>query len=116
MGTLSFDGKFKGMRKSQDFIVYPLSKENEAKELRIQSNTRMGTINLLTGVITMTPPRQGGSYSVHMVFAKEIDVLSKEELVGIKFRLVQTANPNAGNNGMCIYTDNSNADKVSILN
>jgi hypothetical protein len=115
MGTLSFDGKFKGMRKQQDFIVYPLHKDNAFDKLTIQSDTRIGKIDLASGEVTMSPPRQGGSYNIHLMFAKAIDCLSTDELAGLKFRLVQTAGDNVGNNGMSITTDNSNAANVAIF-
>jgi hypothetical protein len=47
MGTVSFDGLFPGMRKAQDFIVYPM--EDSGSEIRIQSDNRFGQINLGTG-------------------------------------------------------------------
>jgi len=114
MGTLSFDGKFNGMRKAQDFIVYPMHSGNDTDKIMIQSNSRIGYIYLETGVVRMSPSVSGGAYAPHLMFAKDIDKLSTEDLAGLKFRLVQTADKKAGNNGV-MYTDNSNADKVAIF-
>lgn len=47
MGTVSFDGKFPGMRKAQDFIVYPM--HDSGTEIRIQSGNRFGRIDLDDG-------------------------------------------------------------------
>ena len=115
MGTLSFDAKFKGMRKEQNFIVYPIHKGNNVDKIMIQSETRIGYLYLNTGDVIMSHPRSGGSYSPHLMFAKKIDQLDKEELAGFKFRLVQTEGDSVGNNGMKIITDNSGAGLVSIF-
>lgn len=114
LGTLSFDGKFAGMRKAQEFIVYPIKKDEDATQIKIQSDTRIGKIFLDSGDVVLSPSRQGGSYFVHMVLAKKVDTLSKEELAGLIFRLVQTAGESVGNNNMNVFTDNSGADKVKI--
>ncbi len=47
MGTVSFDGKCAGMRKPQDFIVYPM--QNAGEIIDIQSDHRFGQIDLATG-------------------------------------------------------------------
>jgi len=57
MGTVSFDGKFDGMRKAQDFIVYPMHEGNSADSALVQSDTRIGRIDLQTGAVIMSPSR-----------------------------------------------------------
>lgn len=47
MGTVSFDGQFPGMRKPQDFIVYPM--QSSGAQITIQSDHRFGQIDLDTG-------------------------------------------------------------------
>lgn len=47
MGTVSFDGQFPGMRKPQDFIVYPM--QDSGENITIQSDHRFGQIDLGTG-------------------------------------------------------------------
>jgi hypothetical protein len=47
MGTVSFDGKCSGMRKAQDFIVYPMQDSGEI--ITIQSDHRFGQIDLANG-------------------------------------------------------------------
>jgi hypothetical protein len=57
MGTVSFDGRFANMRKSQDFIVYPM--QDSGPLIRIQSNNRMGQLNLDTGELVLSPAATG---------------------------------------------------------
>lgn len=109
MGTVSFDGKFDGMHKAQDFIVYPM-KEQTDKAL-IQSDTRIGHINLSTGDVTLSPSRSGGSYAVHLMFAKPAGQISSEELFMLKAQIFATASGQSGTNGM-VYCDNSAALEV----
>jgi hypothetical protein len=111
MGTVSFDGQFPGMRKAQDFIVYPMHAGNDASKAKIQSDTRIGTIDMETGEVVMSPPRAGGSYGVHMMLAKPIGKLSAEELFMLKAGIFGTAHGHAGSNGI-VYTDNSAALEV----
>lgn len=111
MGTVSFDGKFDGMRKAQDFIVYPFHAGNSTDAAKVQSDTRIGLINLTTGEILMSPSRQGGSYGVHLAFAKPAGKLTSEELMLFKAQIAATANGHAGTNGI-VYTDNSGALEV----
>ena len=114
MGTLSIEAKFNGMKKSQEFIVYPVRANETPDNIKIQSDTRIGRIDLNTGIVTMSPPRAGGSYNVHLMFATAIDTLDREELAGLKFRLIQTADKMAGNNGV-MYTDNSGVEAVRVF-
>lgn len=109
MGTVCFDGKFDGMRKAQDFIVYPM-KEAETRAM-IQSDTRIGWINLDTGKVMLSPPRSGGSYFVHLRLAKGAGALDAEQLLMLKAQIMGSASGMAGTNGV-VYTDNSGALQV----
>lgn len=109
MGTVSFDGKFVGMRKAQDFIVYPM--KGAETHATVQSDTRIGEIDLTYGVVKMSPPRQGGSYGVHLAFAREQGQLTAEELLLFKAHIFATAHGMAGTNGI-VYCDNSGAADV----
>lgn len=57
MGAVSFDGQFAGMRKPQDFIVYPM--QDSGPLIKIQSNNRMGQVNLDTGELVLSPAATG---------------------------------------------------------
>lgn len=110
MGTLSIDLKVKGMRKSQEFIFYPISKET--KKIKIQSDTRIALINL-DGLGKMSKPHQSGAYFHHL----SIDDLtefefSKSDWKQIVDYLGLTNGDNVGSNG--VKVDNSGV--VSIFN
>jgi len=111
MGTTSFDGKFDGMRKAQDFIVYPMHSGNAATVAKMQSKTRIGLICLNTGNVRVSPSRAGGSYGVHLAFATHAGKLAAEELFMLKAQIFASANGKAGTNGI-VYTDNSAALEV----
>jgi len=112
MGTLSFDMKVKPMRKTQDFIVYPIDEEGKS-QVTIQSGTRIGIIDLSkkTGVLTKSYPN--GAYFHHLSFNKETHtkfVLSDnqvEELVGY---IKKTSGKLVGNS--VIKSDNSGAESI----
>lgn len=112
MGTVSFDGKFNGMRKSQDFIVYPFHSGNQTESALIQSDTRIGRIHLTTGEVIMSPSRQGGSYNVHLMLCKPAGTLNSEELLMFKASIFATADGKAGTNSMHVFTDNAGALEV----
>ena len=101
MGTISFDAKFKGMRKPQDFIVYP----NPTKErIMIQSKNRIG---LIAGdkveISTATCLAMWGFRP------KKGDVIDNIEELLTAIRA--TASEKAGTSGI-VYCDNSTAKEV----
>lgn len=109
MGTLSFDGKFMGMRKAQDFIVYPMHGESEW--IKVQSKTRIGGINLKSGEVKLCPPVQSGAYAQHLALIQHSGVLDSETLFTLKAHIMGTASGKAGTNGV-VYTNNSGALEV----
>ena len=111
MGTISFDAKFNGMRKAQDFIVYPMQHDYQAKAAKIQSDTRIGTIDLSTGLVMLSPARAGGSYEPHMAFAAFAGMISSVELLLLKSNIFATAHGKAGDNGI-VYCNNLAALEV----
>ena len=111
MGTISFDGKFDGMRKAQEFIVYPIKTGSDAQTIQVQSDTRIGLICMETGKVMMSPARKGGSFGVHLAFAAYAGKLLPEELLMLKGHILGSAHGHAGSNGI-VYTDNSGALEV----
>ena len=112
MGTVSFDAQFPGMRKAQDFVVYPMhGGDQDGLLVKVQSDTRIGMIQLESGTITMSKPRAGGAYFLHLNGAQIIGRLSAEELLLLKAEIFATASGKAGTNGI-VYTDNSGAIEV----
>lgn len=49
MGTTSFDLRVDGMRKNQEFVVYPMQSGDGSQVIRIQSDHRFGYLDLATG-------------------------------------------------------------------
>ena len=78
VGTLSFDMKGEGMRKSQEFVVYPGIDENNT--IKIQSNTRIGKLDITNGTILMSQSHSGGAYFLHL----SMDKLNKYTVEGWK--------------------------------
>lgn len=113
MGTVSFDAQFKGMRKPQDFIVYPIKPGADASQLLVQSDTRIGRIKLDVGAVWMSLPHPGGAYSQHLAECAQIDKLAQEELFSLKAQVFSTAHGDAGRatNGV-IGCDNRGALEV----
>lgn len=116
MGTTSFDGKFSGMRKEQEFIVYPINNENPTA-LTIQSDTRFGYIEISSGVCNLSSSHAGGAYAFH--FMKDCytqknkqDNIPYEEMMALYNFIRGTSNPMAGNNGMNVYCDNGKAHTI----
>ena len=106
LGTLTFSGKFPGMRKAQEFDVYPM-KEGEYL-ITIQSDTRIGTIDIVSGKVCMSPPRQGGTYFAHLALARKVCDLDSASLLILRAQLTATASGMAGTNGI-VFCDNSGA-------
>lgn len=112
MGTISFDLKIKGMRKPQDFIVYPIAAGESNKSIKIQSDTRIGKIDLNGGVGVMSQSHAGGAYGVHLAMDKKtVFKLSDADLETLKVRISGTAGDRVGSRG--IVTDNSGASMMA---
>lgn len=111
MGTLSIDLQISGMRKPQDFIFYGITKES--KNLTIQSNTRIGTINL-DGKGEMSKSHSGGAFFIHLDLDKLTPFeFNKSDWQQIVEYLGLTEGVNVGNSG--ISTDNSGAKSIFNL-
>ena len=106
LGTTSIVMKLKGMRKYQDFIFYPVSKDIEY--FKIQSDTRIAKINL-KGEGVISKPHQHGAYFFHLSLDKLTHFsFSPEDWESIKEAIRKTASKSAGKkeNGI-IQSDNS---------
>jgi len=112
LGTISFDGKFQGMRKPQEFIVYPIV-DIEPTALLVQSDSRIGYIDLASGQVDLSKPHTGGAYFCHLVQRARVGTLNDEELFTLKANIFATAHGDAGRsiNGV-VGTDNSGAINV----
>lgn len=111
MGTVSFDAKFSGMRKPQDFIVYPIKTATD--HILIQSDTRIGYIMLDSGAVWMSKPHANGAYEYHLAERALIDRLDAEALFTLKTHIFATAHGDAGRaENRVIGTDNSGALEI----
>ena len=111
VGTIDFSMKLKGMRKIQEFTAFGLS-SNE-KVLTIQSDTRIGQIDLNTGGGIMSKPHSSGAYFHHLNFDKlTLFKLSADQLKILKSHLYSSVTE--PRKGLCVTTDNNGA--INIFN
>ena len=111
MGTTSIEMKISGMRKSQDFSVYPIAKDDTDKIITIQSETRIGKIDLATGRGLMSQSHSNGAYFVHFQMDKLTPfTINEKDLKDITSHIFRTAGDNVGSRG--IFSDNSGASGV----
>ncbi|NEX60143.1 hypothetical protein [Noviherbaspirillum galbum] len=107
MGTTSFTGKFAGMRKEQEFVVYPVHAGHFDGRLKIQSDTRIGYVEAATGIVYLTRSFAGGAYNHHLMLAQRVDKLQAEELLLLKGHVMDSAGSSVGSRG--VTTDNAGA-------
>lgn len=111
MGTTDIEMKITGMRKPQDFIVYPIGADDAGNVIKIQSETRIGQINLVKGVGVMSQSHQGGAYFVHLQMDKLTSFeLSEKDLKDLKAFINKTSGSSVGSS--MIKSDNSGASKI----
>lgn len=107
MGTLSFDMKLENMRKEQDFIVYPISKGDT--QIMIQSDTRIGRIDMASGNGKMSQSHPNGAYGVHLQMDNLVPFqLEPNQLSELKAELSKTAGKNVGSS--VVLSDNEGAN------
>lgn len=111
MGTVSFDGKFDGMRKAQDFVVYPIGKGVEPATISVQSDNRFGKIDMATGAVVMSKPANYANSMTLAMTGANAGKLNAEELLMLKGQIMATASAKAGSNGV-VYCDNSGAAEI----
>ena len=111
MGTLSFDLKVKGMRKSQDFIVYPIT--GKTNIIRIQSDKKWGEIDATTGKGILSKTGNNSWAFALDVSNRNVNKfeLSDEELEELKNKIRETSGKEVGN--AIITTDNSGAELLA---
>lgn len=110
MGTLEFTAKFSGMRKAQDFIVYP--KDKSGPYIFIQSDTRFGQLNLESGELFISTPKPNGAGHAwlqrDMIYDRHTrEVLTPDELKAMRAGIKGTGGLEVGSCGM--VSDNTGA-------
>ena len=117
MGTTSFTGKLGKMRKEQDFVVYPIHSDMNGETITIQSEHRFAIIKVESGATLMSANHAQYANTT----ALQCDIINgKAERFTIDKGILEplltfirgTAGSMVGNNAMCVYTDNSNANLV----
>lgn len=114
MGTLSIDMKLKGMRKAQEFTLYPINKDTT--ELMIQSDTRIAKINL-DGKGLVSKSHSNGAYGIHLA----IDVLTPFEFSQkdwqqiVEYIGLTESNEAGKKENRFIFSDNSGAKSIFNL-
>ncbi len=88
---------------------------DESGRIVIQSDTRIGLIDVESGKVWMSKPRAGGANFMHLPYGNTpyTDKLSQEDLFTLKAHIMSTAHGAAGKaeNGI-VQTDNSGALEV----
>jgi hypothetical protein len=111
MGTTDIEMKITGMRKAQDFIVYPIGADDAGNVITIQSDTRIGQINLVKGVGVMSQSHSSGAYFVHLQMDKLTSfTISESDLENLKAFINKTSGANVGSS--VVKSDNSGASGV----
>ena len=112
MGTTSFVMKIKGMRNPQDFIVYPISADQAGQPIMIQSDTRIGFLDLSSGRGLMSQSHANGAYRHHFTMDKKVPFkISETDLQRLKEHISGTAGSSVGSMG--ISSDNSGASMMA---
>ena len=113
MGTISFDGKFAGMRKPQDFIVYPM--QDSTEEILIQSDHRFGRVDLATGRAVLSANRAQYANGMFLTLCMmngtaTAFVLAVEDVQTLRQWIKSSGGVLVGgNNAARIYCDNTGA-------
>ncbi len=111
IGTTTFKIKLKGMRKPQQFDVYPIKEEDSKTVIMVQSDKRIALIHLDTGTGKISENHANGAYFHHL----SIDTLQHFQLTtldlqALKLHIFTTNSKEAGTTGF--YTDNSGAADI----
>jgi hypothetical protein len=112
MGTTDIMLKIKGMKKPQEFIVYPISSEQSGKPIMIQSSTRIGYLDLKSGKGLMSQSHTNGAYGYHFSNDKKVPFrISEIDLQKIKEHIQSTAGSKVGNS--VVFSDNTGAGMMA---
>lgn len=109
MGTISFNMMYKGMRKVDDFIVYPKSSDDTDSVIIIQSGRRFGKLDLNTGKSIIAVGDNANSITLSMQIALKTAkcvMFTPEQCQQLKERILGTYSSKAGTNGI-MYSDNT---------
>jgi hypothetical protein len=117
VGTASFDAKFGKMRKAQNFVTYPIHSDMNGETITIQSEHRFAIVKVASGETLISANHAQYANSIRLqcdiINGKaERFIIDKGILEPLLAFIRGTAGSMVGNNAMCVYTDNSNANLV----
>lgn len=118
LGTMEFTLKLGRMKKAEDFVTYPIQKDDDGSKVWLQSHHRWAELNTRTGEIELSARRAQYANNLWLMLCKingtaETDKATPEQLERMLSAIRRTASPNAGgNNILSMYCDNSNANLV----
>lgn len=105
-GTISFTGQFAGMRKPQEFIVYPMP--DSSVTITVQTDTRIGRINLDTGEVKLSKPHANGANLAHLVIDRsKVEQLGTEDIETLRGWVRSTGGVEVGSSVLTV--DNTGA-------
>lgn len=115
MGTMSFSLKFKGMRKAEEFCVYPIKEKTET--IYFQSEHRWAQLDLKSKIFEVSARRAQYANSAWFMVCQINRTTTAEKLTDEQFALLigkikKTAGEKVGNNILSMVCDNSYADKI----
>jgi hypothetical protein len=115
MGTMDFSLKFKGMRKAEEFCVYPI--EGKTDIVYFQSDHRWAQLDLKSKTFEVSARRAQYANSVWFMVCQIHHTITVEKLTDEQFGLMiekirETAGERVGNNILAVVCDNSYADKI----
>jgi hypothetical protein len=113
LGTAKFDAKFEGMRKEQNFTVYPMAETSD--KISCQSEGRWLEIEIATGNCWITSSQSGHHNSWMLGLQKAWGkakqfTLDADQLEALKEGIRKTTGKSVGNS--VITTDNSQAHLI----
>ena len=118
LGTMEFVLKMGRMKKAEEFVTYPVQKDDNGDKVLLQSSHRWAELNTRTGEIELSARRAQYANSMWLMICKangtsECDKATAEQLDEMLSAIRGTASPNAGgNNILSVFCDNSNAGLV----
>lgn len=116
LGTMCFTLKIGKMRKAEEFITYPVQRNEDGTKVFLQSNHRWAELDTKTGRITLSARKAQYPNSFWLMLCigygtAEYDYATGEQLNEMLSAIRETSAYKAGNNKL-IYCDNSNANLV----
>jgi len=115
LGTTVFNMKAGRMRKPQKFVIYPIKENDNAKKIKVQSDSYIGIIDLKEGKGVISGPH---SHPGFMQLQTDIDNNDNQKIElknidnqSLKMQVFTSADKEAGQTS-AVKTDNSGAINV----